>query len=893
MTTDDLQAVPARGPKDVNGARWRLAMVLLVALASVLVLYHTIRPHPLVLEIDARVETSAAGQIFHSQDTAYSEDRSQRFELKVGQRSTYRVHIPGKLPGTIRLDLGDRPGQITLYSIVLSRGGEAITFDPQGLATAIQPMGGVNLGSISDGLAIASLDTDPHFAIAVPDELGTRSWGSLLLAAAALFALVTLVWKNRAGIRSAVETVAMIRPALLWPVIGVLATFVILRVTGISLSGARPVQSLVAGSALMLAITAFAVVGRAVLHTGPRTHASGAFGFAGNAIVGQAVLLLYIYVRSIPGAFGVALPVTGLELIGLVLLCGIFQYRNRHVHTWTSTDTGLTVFQIAVLFVLCVVVADRELPRLVMLSSDPDSHAFFARQVMHFGGVPWAQGVWGEDSLNYPAGTGVLIALWAWLSKLDVRDAASVLSFVSYCLAALALAHGVTRHGRGGIRVAAMLLALALLFIAYMMPLHQSYVHMEGLGRVLAFGFLAMVGVVVIAACTRALGAAHAMVMLAVLMFVLACLNPINVVAASLMTGAGALWAFTGRRWMDGAALLLSLSGVALVLIDPYFLGMVTGGPSVEKVALEGFGVVAVADGIRAGLADLVANPLTYAGAASEVFPGAPRLASILLLFALGITWLCILRRSGAGRLAMSALAALAVASVALSISQQFGADKRFFLLVPYLPVALAQMKILLVMALSIAIMAETAARRRLFSTIVVGIALVLGSGAVIRPGANFHLAPKHDYCGGVECPAPDDVAVLDRFRAYLEVQGVDPDTSEDRLLIANQVIKMGPELWLFPSGGGRLAPHADVGPVAFFYFQGDPDYTTRNYVAHVCERFDVPWLREQKVRYVLIPAAEGSWCIHDADALTRQWETVVASGNARVIDLNREVHVP
>lgn len=276
-----------------------------------------------------------------------------------------------------------------------------------------------------------------------------------------------------------------------------------------------------------------------------------------------------------------------------------------------------------------------------------------------------------------------------------------------------------------------------------------------------------------------------------------------------------------------------------------------------------------------------------------EVFPGVPRLASILLLAGLGVAWACILRRRDLWRIGLCALAVLAVAASALAISQQFGIDKRFFLVAPYLPVALAQVKMLLVMSLSIAFVTEIAARRRVAAAAILGAALVAGSASVIRPNANFFLAPKHSYCGGVECPVQDDIEVLGQFRAYLEAQGVDPDVSEDRLLIANRIVRMGRELWLFPAGGGRLAPHADVGPVAFFYFQGDPDYTTYNYVAHVCERFDVPWLQAQKVRYVLVPATAGDWCIHDVVTLVARWETVAMSGDARVIDLEREVHVP
>ncbi|WP_337244469.1 hypothetical protein [Luteimonas sp. gir] len=868
-------------------------LALAFAILCLLVIGNALRPAPLVLEIDANIGTSAAGQVFHSRDGSYSEDRSEWFDVVVGRRNIYRIPVAGKLPRSIRLDLGAAPGEIVLYKLVFKRGSREVVLGPDDLAQSIQPLSGVAVGDARDGLAIASLDPDPHFEIVVPESLRTPAWGSVAMASAALLGLLVLAWTYRSWLRRALATVALIRPTLLWPVIGLIGTFAILRITGVGLSGVRPFRSLLEGGGLMIAILAFATIGRAALGVGMSARSWRSFGLAGNALLGLGLLFLYVYLRSLPGALGVPIRITGLEIMMVAVLCGVFLVRRGAGQALTSTDVGLVAFQVTVLFLLCVVVADRELPRLVMLSSDPDSHAFFARQIVHFGGVPRQQGVWGEDSLNYPAGTGVLIALWSWLSMLDVRDSASVASFIIYSLSALALADATSYRASGGVRVAMGLMALLLLFAAYMMPLHASYVHMEGLGRVLAFGFLTLVGMIVLAVCRQVLGRVHAVAILAALLFALASLNPVNVVAGALIVGAGAVWTIAGGRWHDGIVLLLSVFGVALVVVDPYFLGMATGQASAEKLALEGFGSTSVVEGIRLGLVDLSAHPWSHLAAAMEVFPGAPRLASILLLAGLGVTWACILRRRDLWRIGLSAFAVLMVAASALAISQQFGTDKRFFLVAPYLPVALAQVKMLLVMSLSIALVTEIAARRRVAAAAVLAAALVAGSASVIRPNANFFLAPKRSYCGGVECPVQDDIEVLGQFRAYLEAEGVDPDASEDRLLIANRIVRMGRELWLFPAGGGRLAPHADVGPVAFFYFQGDPDYTTYNYITHICERFDISWLREQKVRYVLLPATEGDWCIHDVATLVTRWQTVAISGDARVIDLEREAHVP
>lgn len=864
------------------------------AVVCVFAAYNLLRPAPLVLEFDAQINTSPAGQIFYSRDGSYSEDRSQLFDIyNDGNRHVYRVEIEGKLPYSVRLDLGSAPGQIILYRLSFKRGGRDVSFGPDGLVSAIQPLGGVEMERPQGGLPIASLDEDPHFSLAVPSVLRMPTRADLVLGILLLMTLAGLTWISRWRIRAAVVTVGMIRPIVLWPVIGVLGTLLILRVAGISFIGDRPLQSLVAGSGLMLAVLAFAALGRCAQQVFSRKDAVTALGLPVNVIIGQAALFLYVYLRSLPGAIGLPIPITGYEILALVLGSGIFLLRQGRQASLLPANLGITAFQVAVVYLLCLVVADRELPRLVMLSSDPDVHAFLARQVMHFGGVPWQQGVWGEDGFNYPAGTGVLIASWAWISKLDVRDAASALSFITYSLAALALADAVSKRAHGGFQVLAALLAMALLFTAYMLPLHGSFVHMEGLGRVVAFEFLAGLAALVLAACRQDLSPLRASLMSGLLVFVLACLNPINLAAAGLIVGLGFIWLLTGRRWVAAGALLASLFVIVLVAVDPYFFGMLLGQAPIEKVVLEGFGEVQVAEGLRQGLSQLGARPLFFVGSAIEVIPGASRLASILLVSGLAVAWACVIHRKDLWRLVGCAVAFLAVMAATLAISQQFSADRRFFLLAPYLPISLAQVKILLVVLLSIVITLRVAMRRRLAAAGILSILVVLGSASIIRPGANFFLAPKRDYCGGVECPAPDDVIVLEKFREYYVREGIDPEQSEDRLLIANKVIRMGGELWLFPAGGGRLAPHSGVGPVAFFYYQGDPDYTTRNYVANVCERFNLAWLREQKVRYLLLPASPGDWCIHGHENLALRWETVAYSGNARVIDLTREKNDP
>ncbi|QCO67084.2 hypothetical protein E5843_03550 [Luteimonas yindakuii] len=867
-------------------AQWPAALALLAACLCLLLAAFIARPVPLVLELDAEIATSADGQLFHSREGGYSEDRSQRFAIDVDARRVYRIELDDLRPTSLRLDPGSAPGRIVLHEVRFQRGGREVRLGPAELASAVKPIGGMQIGTAGDGLPVVAVNADPHFELEVPEDLRNPARGSKSLVVFLLAAALGLAWWSRGVARVAATWIYSRHRVLVGLLVGVAGTLVLLRLTGIGMVGDRPLQSLIAGTALMFAVVAFSVVGQVALRAMPGW--SSAAGFPVQAIVGQALLFCYVYVRSLPGAFGLPLPVTRYEIVALVVVAAVVLFRNRSSAPALTAERELGTFHLAIIYLLCVVVADRELPRLVMLSSDPDVHAFLGNQVVRFGGVPWQQGNWGEESFNYPAGTGVLIALWAWISQLDVRNAVSALSFITYPLGMLALASCASQREHIGLRMAAAFLALALLFSAYMLPLYGNYVHMEGLGRIVGFAFLAALAAMVVGVCRRGHAALAASAICAALVFALVCLNPVNFAGAGLLVGLGVVWLLAGGRWKAAATLGASLSAILLVFVDPYFFGMLTGGAASEKVALEGFSQVELGDGVRQGLHELLARPLFHLGSAVEIMPGAPRPASVLLVGVPVVAWACILDRRDLWRLAACSFAFVGVSAAALAVAHQFAADQRFFLLAPYLQVSLAQLKIIIVVALSVVMVMRVARSGRVAASIALAMVMIFASASVVGSGANFFLTPKKDYCGGVECPAADDIAVLQMLREHLDGSGTDPQERQDRLLIANRIVRLGGETWLFPSGAGRLAPYAGVGPVAFFYYQGDPDYTTRNYVAHVCERFDLAWLREQHVRYVLIPATPGDWCIHDHEGIASRWETVVSSGNAKVIDITR-----
>lgn len=874
------------------GSLWLIASAACLALALLVV-----RTGDLDIVVEIAVTTSDSGQLFYSRGGAYDETRSLPFRLVPdGRFRTYEFRIEERrLPRLIRIDPGAATGDIRIRRIGFAHEGRHETLSGDALKAAIEPLHDVRKAPGGDDVTIFAQGPDPHFQLAIPDGVRWPSPWRLALAIALAIAAAACLWMARRWLAWTVSLLDRVPDQLRWPALGALSTLLILRASGITLSGTERLQAALSGSGLMVALLGFAAVGAAVFGVLGRRAPGIRFGLPAMMLAGQAVVMLYVYVRSLPSALGFHLPVTQYEILALVAACIVLVARfGTPGQRLPAGGTGWLLFQLAAVYGLCLVVAERELPRLVMLSTDPDNHAFFARQVMELGSVPWTQDRWGGEAFNYPAGTGVLIAAWSWLSWLDPRNTASVLSFLVYFLGALTIAEAVaTRESIRG-RALLALLAVALVSAAYLLPLHAGYVHMEGFGRVVCFGFLAVLAVSVFWSCRDFAMPPRAVALMALSLFSLACLNPVNAVAGGLVLGVGAFWLLCSGRIAMALGMLSVLGVVLLAPVDPYYWEMFRGGGFVQKVSLgEGLIEIDILGGMKGGLLDFASRPLHYVKHVFALLPGAKPWGAFALLSALFVGWAACQPARSAFRAACCAAAFLLVGALALSVTAQFSIDRRFYLLNSYLKLAIAQAEIVFALGMSLGIVHRLLDLPRKWIAIAASAAIVAASAAVVREGQVYRSGPKRDYCGGIQCPVATEVQVLDQFRTWLLAVGADPDRTTDRVLVPNNVVRLGHEHWLFPAGIGRVAPHEDIGPVAFFYYQGDAAYTTENYIARVCERFDVEWLRSHQIRYVLLPQSAGGWCIHNHDLLAARWATVAQVGNAKVIDLSRGRHDP
>lgn len=837
---------------------------------------------------------SGTGQLFYSRSQAFSEARSIRFEMRHdGAPQRYRVPIESPRPSKwLRFDPGASPGEVTVYRIDIDHGSRNASWSGRELrdrVTVIQDLEVVSADQ--QGLSLRSTGDDPALGIRVPGELRKIPHeriglaGALLILLLATLALIARTsWRlYRSGISPTRHSLPLFLSAgfvLLLAALGVLPAW-------------RPTAALSLGGPLWLAGLAFSIVGAAWAATfhAPHPVRQGLFVWL---LLGQALLMVYMLVRSwIHSATG-QLPLSFYELIAIVIIsAGVLVRRRGAIGLGRSSqDLVWLTAQAGLLLAICMLVADRELPRLVMLSSDPDQHAYFALQVQRLGGLPWG-GLRSGPPFHYPGGSAVLGAAWSWLSGLDPRNALTALPWIVFLCGALAIAETAAEKLGPSRRAIVSLAVVGVLVAGFMLPLYRHFVHQEGLGRILGFGFLSL-----LAACllsrditrSRSLQFTIATASVAAL----GALNPVNLGAAGLVLGAYFLFELCRRNGQ--AAVLAALPvGLALAMIDPYYIALLRGEAIHSGLSLDPrLGQTDLRAGVVAGLRAMLAAPWAAIADATRLLPSAGWLG-LAVPIATGALVLAAVRPPRSAWPCLAAIAgALLVMAATLSISRQFAQDARFYLLAPYLDVAYAQVRIATALALTawaIALAAEWLEKKS--SRTIAWSAVALLAGALVwttslaaRQSQEWWLTPKWNHCGGLICPHPDDVATLEAFADSPRTGAPMPRADSSRVLVINSVRHLGNESWLMPVGGARLIPFMELPDPAFFYFQGDDAFTTENYDAHVCRRLDLDWLKARGIGYIFLPAQRDQGCIAGMDRLIQTEDIVANVGDAYIVRL-------
>lgn len=654
------------------------------------------------------------------------------------------------------------------------------------------------------------------------------------------------------------------------------------------------------GFRLFWGCLAFAVVGEAVFDRRLLNVRGAGLGLFTLLGLGLVTLMLYVYLRSMFNHLALDIPISRAEIYGLLVVSMAWiVWRERRLAAGLA-DSGLrgrwNVFALVLLLLLCVVIADRELPRAVLLSSDPDFHAFFGKQVERLGGVPFAQQQWGGAPFNYPAGSGVILFLWKKFTGLDQVNLLTVLPLLfSYLAGWLVVERLPLAADKPVYKAMLLVVVLALVSAGFLFPLYPPFAHMESSARQMSILF----GALLVSLLVGGLGAAPpgqvaALRWLApaVVLFVLLILNPANIAIPGVILAAlFALEAYRGRWRFDLA--LVFVAGFALTVMEPFYQGLMG---MVRQVRTDT--VVYDASLVVKDLPRIVADTLSIlSGEVPRFFHELMVLFSedspyyFLSLFAFYLV--CLLPFLSKSRQEVRAAAVfLGVMGVSLylvyGLSNALRDDRRFFLLAPYIFFNLTQYKALLLTAMAGMVLVQAMNRSWHWVWVLLLCAVVfLPQKMLIRSSQDMFLDARQSYCGSLGCLPDDDQRLLAEIHRLLKegaLTGTGP--AMPKVLLPNSVAKMALETWIFPVSSARVFPFHEELPAAFYYYQGDAEYGTASYLERVCQRLDRAWLKSKGIAYVYLPSERKEACLAGMEDLVRTEQVVLRVGGAYLLKL-------
>ncbi len=697
----------------------------------------------------------------------------------------------------------------------------------------------------------------------------------------------------------------MLNPPARWPLLGtgvlaILGGWLFLMLLDRMGMGCVPrhcsLEGLRTGAQLFVGAVALAALGGTLLAwpgrpAGPAPRPQRLFT---SLAFGLVVVIAYVSARSWFNEIVWDLPVSFAELLSLCLLVVVAGVLARRAHHQTPRDVVSQqgrLLDLLWLLLLCVVVASRELPRVVNLSSDPDTHVFFGTLIERFGAVPFHLREWGPGNFDYPAGSGLVLFIWHQFTGLDMRGLVAALPVLFSFLAALVVVEMVARDvTRAPQRLLLQLAAITVTAAAFMFPLYKEYFHGEGGARVLSVLPAALLlGFVVASIHPMGEGWVERRVLPTLAVVVLALLNPANVVIPAVL-----LWALfvfkglQGERWIHLP--IIFLTALMLLLAEPYYqvvFGLAEKLPSEGILFAERFSVkalpVVLADAWRtwtAGYGEILRDMAVLFDEKSRPIFLTVFLVLLVMLVVLYRGWR--LNRAAA----WSALAFLGGLYLAHGFARSLLDDQRFFLLAPYIFFNMTQYKALLLIAMMVFVIKKPLRwPLGLVWALAAAAALVFFQMLQVRGVQEMYLSARKDYCGAFGCLAESDFRLLQAFEVKVRdgqfpaVQGVTP-----KVLLPNAPMRTEHESWVLPVSSARVLPLYDVLPAAFYYYRGEPDYGTVTYQARVCEQLDRAWLRARNIDYIYLPSNRERACVAGMEDLIQTEEVVLQEGQAYLL---------
>lgn len=666
----------------------------------------------------------------------------------------------------------------------------------------------------------------------------------------------------------------------------------------------RALELLAAG--LVLLLTGVAVSALAGWH---RLAANPALALG----VGQCYLALWFCARSLLARAadmgGLHLPGCGTGELLVVALLTVVAARR----CWPRLPRRELGVLAPLVLAGIAIAALRELPRVVSLSSDPDQHAFWALQLAKWGVIPWTQGDWGPLDFQYPAGFALMARLWMLGGSLTGVEAVMVQPLIQSFLSVMALTVWMAREFVAGAsepessvesRSLQLLPAALLAGVAFyaLLPysLTKPYLRLQKTGSISSLMLLLTVAALLLefrraagAGSRRRVAAAlGAVLAFAALVNPVAALIPVAVSGAVLLGWPGRLGRLTVQEFLWGAGAFL-----VTLLADPYYFNrfLMQGAPPPPDLP-PAFQEVRAAPGVEylQYLRQYVFKLEWLRPWEMVPFVAHAPIARLVIGATVFVLWRA---QAGARRGWLRAYLALplGVTVLCLLLLPVFHLLRHrgdLYLLEPYLRQSAERVAYLWffasVMLLGLALLARWPAQgqgRRPWAACALLLLLFVPAAALRdRLPTEIRIDARQDYCGESLCDFRDDLQLLQQIAPMLAQQP--PGQPRPRVLVPNQRVDIWRERWIFPVGFTRALPdHLDQ-PLAFFYSKGDANFSYRNYVEHVCERFDRDWLKAHRVAYLFVPSDRRGACVAGLDELIAGPGVVARAGRAVFIRL-------
>jgi len=598
-----------------------------------------------------------------------------------------------------------------------------------------------------------------------------------------------------------------------------------------------------------------------------------------SAAVGLVILFCYIYVRSVLGVF-LPFPITAIELLVIGVFFLAWRYRTSHV-----TNINWTIPSVAkwlIFYIACVGLAENDLPRLIMLSSDPDQHALFAQLFLDNGKI-----LWGEESIGYPAGTGVFGFLLASISGLSIQNSIAAIPTLQAMLSIFLIINLIT--ARNDQQDNSLLTYIwGLIIFAFLLPygFDRPHFHLEGYGRLSSLWLVCLAATYYLIGTHFFINSSRraclfSIVLCSTVIFVATTFNPINLFLIAPVIVLSHFLIFRFKYWYLGFLFPLFST---LLLLDPYYFSMIFGGSARAGADLTTSFTfnMSIKELLIQSYLNVPNTLQSYHLFFKFPFLGHLYLSTIGILIAILLT-----SKKAAevtyllGMLCIVFIGWAAYSSIFLAIVK-FDETR---LLYPYLQYSTFQFLFAFLLVLLTITIAQVT--RGNFSRVKVFLifAILASSFSLFKSGIpEIRKEVRYNYCGPMGCATIDDERVLLKSNEIFDRYA--GSENPPKMLISNALRTHFNEKWLMPHGGSRLAPHASSFPLAFYYYQGAEDYSYTNYKNYVCDNFKVSWLRQRNIQYLFLPSQMGSSCIAKFNNLENRFEIVARSGASRLFKL-------